>query len=125
MYLTSSLLLGMAQVASLAGAAVSFVGSAVVDSDAAPELALTGVAGVLCWLWLTDRKQSAQDREMILQSHRQIMEDRIQLKEIINVVQQDATTENAHANKIDELIKVVEQQTEVLRHFAPQQGETQ
>lgn len=58
------------------------------DADLLSTFAQFGAAGVIGWLWLSERR-GAQERERVLQeAHRMLSEERVMLRTVVRALEQ-------------------------------------
>ena len=69
-----------------------------------------GVSGLIAWMWLTERRASAQRERQLSESHERLIEQRVQLDVLLRVVADNAravsaleATQRALAHLIDSL----------------------
>jgi hypothetical protein len=55
-----------------------------------PDLTSLGAAGLMGAMWLWERRTSRQREEQLDEAHARIMADRVQLEQLIEVVQRNA-----------------------------------
>jgi len=60
------------------------------DVNAFDQLTSLGAAGIMGAMWLWERKTSGQREQQLDEAHTRIMADRVQLDELIHVVQQNS-----------------------------------
>jgi len=49
-------------------------------------LAQFGAAGLIAWMWLTERRHSAQRDRQLDESHRRLREQRLQLDQLLSII---------------------------------------
>lgn len=58
-----------------------------------PEIAATltqfGMAGLIAWMWLTERRAGAAREQQLTQSHERLIEQRVQLDALLGVVSEN------------------------------------
>lgn len=56
------------------------------EMELASSLAQFGVAGLIGWMWLTERRAHAAGDRMVRESHERLMQERVLVRELVKVV---------------------------------------
>lgn len=56
------------------------------DLDLITTLTQFGVAGLIAWMWLSERRAAAERERQLAEAHQRILEQRTQLQALIDVV---------------------------------------
>jgi hypothetical protein len=57
------------------------------EAELASALAQFGAAGLIAWMWLTERRSAAERERQLTEAHRRIEQERPQLTTLLSVVQ--------------------------------------
>ena len=60
------------------------------DAEIMSALTQFGVAGLICWMWLVERRASAERERQISETHRALMQQREQREGLIEVVRDNS-----------------------------------
>ncbi len=58
------------------------------EAELVAPLTQFGMAGLIAWMWLTERRQAATRERQLAEAHERLMEQRVQLEQLIQVVQE-------------------------------------
>ncbi len=78
------------------------------DTGTMSALTQFGVAGLVCWMWLVERRASAERERQIRESHKAIMEQRQEREGLIEVVRDNTRAVTALEVGQRELVGAIE-----------------
>lgn len=58
------------------------------EAELVAPLTQFGMAGLIAWMWLTERRQAGTRERQLVEAHERLMEQRVQLEQLIQVVQE-------------------------------------
>jgi hypothetical protein len=76
--------------------------------DALSQFTSLGAAGIMGAMWLWERRQSQQRDQQLDESHTRILGDRVQLEQLIEVVNTNAEAMTRLATVQDQLVRTLE-----------------
>jgi hypothetical protein len=77
-------------------------------ANALGQLTSLGAAGIMGAMWLWERRQSQQRDQQLDESHTRILGDRVQLEQLIEVVNTNAQAMTRLATVQDQLVRTLE-----------------
>jgi hypothetical protein len=77
-------------------------------ADAFSQLTSLGAAGIMGAMWLWERRQSQQRDQQLDESHTRILGDRVQLEQLIEVVNTNAQAMTRLATVQDQLVRTLD-----------------
>lgn len=78
------------------------------DAEIMGALSQFGVAGLICWMWLVERRASAERERQITESHRVLMQQREENGGLVEVVRDNTRAITALEHGQRELIGAIE-----------------
>lgn len=78
------------------------------DTEVMGALTQFGVAGLVCWMWLVERRASAERERQISESHRALMEQRDEREGLVSVVRDNTRAMTAIELGQRELVGAIE-----------------
>ncbi|HZW10927.1 MAG TPA: hypothetical protein VFF69_13580 [Phycisphaerales bacterium] len=90
--------------------------------DLLAPLAQFGAAGLIAWLWLTERRTAAERDRQLSQAHERLMAERERMETLIGLVTESTRAMTALEASQRELARVVDRLAAVLTPQAPPAG---
>jgi nitrate reductase gamma subunit len=78
-----------------------------VDADVIPMLTQFGVAGLIGWMWLAERRSAGQRERELSQAHDRVMAQRLELESLVQVVRDNTRAMSALEAAQRELVGTV------------------
>jgi hypothetical protein len=78
------------------------------DAEIMGALTQFGVAGLVCWMWLTERRASAERERQITETHRVLMQQREERDGLVEVVRDNTRAMTALEAGQRELVAAIE-----------------
>ena len=80
--------------------------------DALSQLTSLGAAGIMGAMWLWERRMSRQRDQQLDETHERILGDRVQLGQLIEVVQSNAEAMTRLTSVQDQLVRTLEHRSQ-------------